>query len=79
MNQNLREGFSSDVHPFETDFKGRLFVVDVSINWPSCRNWQTKVLVSWKVTQRVYFVRKVLRQNSYSRKKHRFGRLSTAL
>ena len=36
--------YRSDVHPFETDTKGRLFVVDVSINWPSKHNkdWRTK-------------------------------------
>ena len=34
--------------------------VDVFINWSSERNWLTKVLNSWKVTQRIYFVRKVL-------------------
>ena len=28
----------------------RLFVTDVSINWPSNRNWQAKVLDAWKVT-----------------------------
>ena len=43
--------YGRDVNPFETDTKGRLFVVDVSINWPSNRNWLTKVLDSWKVNQ----------------------------
>ena len=38
-------------NPFDIDTKGRLFVVDVSVNWPSNRNWQTKVLDSWKATQ----------------------------
>ena len=47
-------------HPFETDTKGRLFVVDISIDRPSSRNWRTKVLDSWKVFQRIYLVRKVL-------------------
>ena len=28
-----------------------LFVVDVPINWASDRNWQTKVLDTWRVTQ----------------------------
>ena len=28
-----------------------LFVVDVSIDWATDRNWQTKVLDIWKVTQ----------------------------
>ena len=40
-----------DVNPFETDTKGWLFVVDVSVNWSTDRNWQTKVLDTWKVTQ----------------------------
>ena len=40
-----------DVNQFETDTKGRLFVVGVSINWPSNRKRQTKMLDSWKVTQ----------------------------
>ena len=48
------------MNPFEIDTKGRLFVVDVSINWPSNGSWQTKVLDSWKVTQKIFFVRKVL-------------------
>ena len=30
-------------NPFETDTKGRLFVVDVSITLATNRNWQTKV------------------------------------
>ena len=47
-------------NPFETDTTGRLFVVDVSVNWPSNRNCRTKVLDSWKVTQRIYFIRKVV-------------------
>ena len=41
---------------FETDTTVRVFVVDVSINWPSNRNWQTKVLDSWKATQ-LYLLR----------------------
>ena len=28
-----------------------LFVIDVSINWATDRNWQTKLLDTWKVTQ----------------------------
>ena len=40
----------SDGNPFETDTKGRLFVTDVSVNWPSNRNWQTKEPDPWKVT-----------------------------
>ena len=40
-----------DVNPVETDAKGTLFVVDVYVNWRSYRNWQTKVLDSWKATQ----------------------------
>ena len=56
--------YRRDVHPFEADTKGRLFVVDVSVKWPSNRNWQTKVLDSRKVTQQVYFVRKVIRCTS---------------
>ena len=51
--------YRRDVNPFETDTKGKLFVVDVSINWPSNRDWQTKVLDSWKATQRI-----LLRQKS---------------
>ena len=43
--------YRRDVDPFETDTKGKLFIVDVSINWPSNRSWLTKVLDSWKVTQ----------------------------
>ena len=43
--------YRRDVNPFETDTTGKLFVVDVSINWPSKRNWQTKVLDSGKATQ----------------------------
>ena len=35
---------SRNVNQFETDTKGRLFVVDVSIHWVTDRNWQTKVL-----------------------------------
>ena len=41
----------TEVNSFQTDTKGRLFGVDVSTNWPSDRNWQTKVLDSWKATQ----------------------------
>ena len=44
------EPYRRDVHPFETDTKGRLFVVDVTIDWPNNRNGQTRVLDSWKVT-----------------------------
>ena len=40
-----------DVHPFETDTRGRLVVVDVFINWPSNRNWRTKGIDSRKATQ----------------------------
>ena len=43
--------YRRDVHPFETDTKGRLLGVDVSINWPRKRHWLTKVLDSWKATQ----------------------------
>ena len=39
------------VNPVETDTKGRLFVVDVSITWTSNRNRRTKELDSWKATQ----------------------------
>ena len=39
------------VNQSETDTKGRLFVVGVSINWPSNRKWQAKVLDSWKIAQ----------------------------
>ena len=51
--------YRRDVHPYETDTTGRLFVVDVFINWPSNRNWQTEVLDSWEATQL-----NVLRQES---------------
>ena len=43
--------YRRDVHPFETDTKGRLFIVDVSINWATDRHWQTKLLDTWKVPQ----------------------------
>ena len=43
--------YRRNVNPFDSDNKGRLFVVDVSINWPSNRNWQTKVLDSCKARQ----------------------------
>ena len=43
--------YRGHVHPFEADTKGRLFTVDVSINWSRNRNEQAKVLDSWKVTQ----------------------------
>ena len=39
------------MHPFETDTKGRLLVVDVSVNWATDRHWQTKVLDTGKVTR----------------------------
>ena len=55
-----------NVNPFKTDTKGRVFVVDASINWPSNRNWQAKVLESFKVSQRIYFFRKVLRRPTSS-------------
>ena len=51
--------YTWDVNLFETDTKGRLLGVDVSINWPSKRNWQTQVLDSWKATRL-----DILRQNS---------------
>ena len=37
-----------------------LLVVDVSVIWPTNRNWQTKVLDTWKVTQLDLPVSKVL-------------------
>ena len=43
--------YRKDENRFETDTKGRLYVVDISIDWPSDRNEQTKVLDSWKATQ----------------------------
>ena len=64
MQTSLRT-YRRDIYPFETDTKGRLFVVDVSINWPSNRNCQTKVLDSWNVTQRIYFFREVLSHPEY--------------
>ena len=33
------------------DTKGRLFVFDISMNWPSNLYWQTKVLDEWKSAQ----------------------------
>ena len=38
------------MNPFETNTKGRHFVVDVSINWATGKKWQTEVLDAWKVT-----------------------------
>ena len=35
------EFYRRDVSPFEISAKGRLFVLEISINWPSNRNWQT--------------------------------------
>ena len=35
--------YRRDIHPFEADTKGRHFLTDVSIHWPSNRKWQTKV------------------------------------
>ena len=43
--------YRGEVNPFETDTKGRLFVVGASVNWPSNRNRRTKVLGSWKATR----------------------------
>ena len=43
--------YSREANPFQTDTEGRVFVVDVSINWPSNESWQTKVLDSGKTTQ----------------------------
>ena len=43
--------YRRDLNRVETGTKGRLYVVDVCINWPSSRNWQTKVLDSWKAAQ----------------------------
>ena len=42
--------YRRDVNPFETDTKGRLFGVDVSINWPS-NKWVGCALDWWKATQ----------------------------
>ena len=39
------------VNPFENDIKGRLFVVGISVNRPSNRNWQIKVFDSWQAAQ----------------------------
>ena len=36
-----------DIHSFQTDTRRRLFVVDVSIDWSSNRNWHSKVLNTW--------------------------------
>ena len=47
----LFRNYRRDVDPFEADTKGKLFIVDVSINWPSNRNWQIKLLDSWKATE----------------------------
>ena len=43
--------YRRDVDPFGTDAKGTFFVVAVSINCSSERNWQTKVLGLWKATR----------------------------
>ena len=37
--------------PFRRYQKKTLFVVDISITWATNRNWQAKVLDTWKVTQ----------------------------
>ena len=38
------------MHPFETDTKGKLSS-SLTLNWATNRNWQTKVLGTWQVTQ----------------------------
>ena len=48
---NVIPNWQKRCNPFETDTKGRPFVVDVSTNRPSNRNGQTTVLDSWEVTQ----------------------------
>ena len=48
---NIILTYRRDVHPFETDTKGRHSVVDVYLNWATNRNWQTKVLDTRTVTQ----------------------------
>ena len=48
---NVILNLNTDAHPFEIDTKRRLFAVDVCINWATKRNWQSKVLDTWKVTQ----------------------------
>ena len=40
-----------DVNPFESDTKGRLLGINVSINWPSNIHQQTKVPDSWRAIQ----------------------------
>ena len=56
--------YRRDVSPFETVTKGRLFVVDVSINWPSNRKWQTKVPDLWKSSQLNSLRHKSVKTNS---------------
>ena len=58
--------YRRDVNPFDTDSKGRLIVVDVSINWPSNRNLETKVLDSWKATRLTLLLRKCVFKQSLS-------------
>ena len=36
---------------FDIDTEGRLFVIDVSFNWATNRNWQTKIVDTWKISQ----------------------------
>ena len=62
-----------DVNPFETDTKGRLFVVDVSMNWPDNRIWQTKVLDSWKATQLNLLRLKYVKVRSPPREREAWG------
>ena len=52
--------YTRDVNPFQTNTMRRLFGLDVSINWPSNRYWQTKILYSWKATQPNLLRQKVL-------------------
>ena len=49
--------YRRDVNPCESGTKGRLFGLDVSINWPSNRNQN---LIRGRQLSWIYFVRKVL-------------------
>ena len=55
--------YRRDVNPFEDYSKGRLFGTDVSMDWPSKRDWQTIVFDSWKATQLNLFRQKSVNIN----------------
>ena len=58
--------YRKDVNPFETDTKGRHFIVDVSVNWPSNRNWQIKVCDSWGTSQLKLLLQKSVNHSARS-------------